>query len=84
MKYAVNVADFFAQDDQFHAKFLIAAVIPNQLQVDCEPGRMDGIGVLLECDEKRAAAITEVVRQRYSKNECRIYTSKTGKSWKRV
>ena len=81
MKYVINTGDM--TKDPILGQFLIAPLIKNQQIVNCEPGQIDGGGVLLECDETRAQAVIDVLRLKYSQNKFRAYVAK-GKTWKRI
>ena len=80
-EYAVNVADLTKH--RFVAQWILAPVVPGRSVVDVEPGRFDGAGILLECDEERAQAIVDVIRTKLKKHQLRCY-KKEGGSWKRV
>lgn len=86
--YAVNLADLAntPPSQDIGVQLLLAPVISKKTPpVEVEKRRFDGIGVVLTCDEERASAIVEILRQKYKKYELRLYTSKTGAGgWKRV
>lgn len=79
---AVNIGDL--AEDKILAQFLVAPVVPSQTIVNCEPGRLDGGAVLLECEEERGEAIVWVIRKKHHKNKLRCYQKGKGKSWHRI
>lgn len=85
MPYAVNMMDWLAKQDDVGLKIILLPVTRQHRIVDVEPGRVDGMGILLECDDERADAIGQIVRRQYERHQLRIYRSSTGAgSWKRV
>lgn len=60
-RIAVNVADI-TRYPSFIAGVMLNPVTPNRETVDCEPGRVDGNALVLECDDKRALSIVDVFR----------------------
>lgn len=86
MPYAVNIADFTGQRDDWGLGLLLAPVIDERAQtVEINSKRFDAVGARLICDEERAEAITKLVRHRYKRHQLRLYYSKTGKGgWKRI
>jgi hypothetical protein len=85
MPYAVNVPDWLARKDDVGLKILLAQVVDHDQAVDAEPGRIDGVGVRLICDDEQARAIVAVIRKKFHRNHMRLYYSTTGTgSWKRV
>ena len=80
-EYAVNVADLTKH--RFVAQWILAPVVLGRVVVDVEPGRFDGAGILLECDEERAQAIVDVIRTKLKKHQLRCCKKEKG-SWKRV
>lgn len=82
-EYALNICD--ATKDKILIQFLIAPVVPNRIVVDCEPGRVDGAAVLLECPGGKARAIVHVIRVKHQRNLLRAYKRKVDtKTWKRL
>jgi len=82
MQYAVNIADL--TKERFLAQWLIGPLCPNRIVVDCEPGRIDGGAVLLECDSDRAAAVVELIRKKWPPHQLRCYLKDRGGPWRRV
>lgn len=85
--YAINLADWHKHRLDYGIQILLLAVIDDDSRVvECERRRPDGVGVVLDCDDERAAAIVTIVRQRLKKHQLRFYKNKSqsGKSWKRV
>lgn len=70
-QYSINIADL--TKDAILGPILIAPVTPNRTIIDAEPGRMDGMAILLECDEERAKAIIDVIRIKHEKHDIRCY-----------
>ena len=82
MKYAVNLADLCYPDRVMVARCLIGPVKGQTVQIDKD--RMDGVAVLLDCDEKRGRAIVDVLRIKYKRNALRCYESESGRNWRRI
>lgn len=82
MQYAINLADL--TQDSFLGNILIAEVTPSRQVVLAEKNRFDGGALLLECNERQALAIRDVIRLKFAKHELRFYESKTGIFWKRI
>jgi len=74
MQYSINVMDM--TKDGILSSFMIAPVIKSRTLYNAEPGRVDGMAVILECPEERAKAIIEVIRMKFGKNEFRCYAGK--------
>lgn len=74
MQYSINVMDM--TKDGILSSFMIAPVIKSRTLYNAEPGRVDGMAVILECPEERAKAIIEVIRMKFGKNEFRCYYGK--------
>jgi hypothetical protein len=88
MYYAVSICDLLTMSK--HDKVLhmvVAPLVDRGRVVEAERSKVAGIGhaVMLACPEEQAAAIVQVVRRKYGKNQCRFYASVTGNGgWKRV
>ena len=52
MQYSINVMDM--TKDGILSSFMIAPVIKSRTLYNAEPGRVDGMAVILECPEERA------------------------------
>ncbi len=83
MPYAVNLADLTVKGREVVTGCLIAPVCPSRTLVSAEPGRGDGIGVLLECEDEQAQAIVEVLRLKFKPHDMRCYKRERGR-WRRV
>lgn len=84
MPYAVNVADLTKYKDHPVLRMTLLPQLTKN-QVYCEPGRLDGGGILFSTPDEQAGAMIEVIRKRIKKHELRCYYSKTGKGgWARV
>jgi len=81
MNYAVNIGDM--TKDFVISQILLKPHIAGKEIVKTEKA-VDGMAVLLNCDNETVVNIIDVVRLKYSKNSFRFYESKTGKSWKRI
>ncbi len=82
-EYAINVVDLIK--DMFLAEWLVSPIVQNRIIVNAEEGVIDGGAIVLECDEKRAKGIVDVIRIKYHKNELRCYErNSNGKTWKRI
>lgn len=84
--YAVQLSDLLCAGhsaDHLALSILTRPVIGHVVEV--EPNKIDGIAVVLECDDERAEAIVKVIRAKYNRNQVRCYQSKSGAgAWKRV
>ena len=74
MQYSINVMDM--TKDGILSSFMIAPVIKSRTLYNAEPGRVDGMAVILECPDERSKAIIECIRMKYGKNEFRCYYGK--------
>ena len=77
---AISLADIATAEPV--ARMLVAPVIQNQRTVEVQRGRVDGVAVMLECDDERARAIVDVLRVKYPKWQMRAWEY-VGGSWKR-
>lgn len=80
--YAVNLADLTKPEHIIMSNLLISPV--RGPIVDAEPGQWSGAAIRLDCDEGRAKAIVELIRQRERKHHLRCYESRDGNSWKQI
>ena len=81
MQYAVNIADL--TKDPILAQFLFQPMIKERTIIEAEPNMIDGKAVILDdCNEKRFEAVLWIVRNKYNKNEFRLYEKKN-KRWVR-
>jgi len=87
VRYAVNLADLDHKAYEFSAPILLGPVCPSQLTVEVEKGRVDGVALVLECDDERAKAICDVLAigaQRKGVMAPRCYQSLTGQGgWRK-
>lgn len=87
MNYAINVADLTR-----HAvitPILLGPVTQNRITANAEPKMMDGMALVLQCDEKRARAICQILRDhddRLKQYRTRVYIQKNppGGAWTKV
>lgn len=85
MTYAVNLADWVAYKEDYGLTIILVPVTGSKEVVYCESKRLDSLGIVLECDDKRAAAIIGIIRKRFKKHELRCYQgSRNRKTWKRL
>jgi hypothetical protein len=80
--YAVNVADTTRLSDA-ERTFLLAPVLQPRQVEKAEMGRIDGLCVVLQCDDERARAIIQLLRKKYPKHILRFYHKKIV-AWKRI
>ena len=90
MPYAANIADLTAHAqnplDRIPLSLLIVVLDRNPEHViECERGKAVGLGhgVPFVCDDDRATAIIQIIRQRYKKWQWRFY-ERTKRGWKRI
>ena len=83
-RYAVNLADLSQKANQVVVTCLVKPVMGGTVVV--RPRQVDGVAVLLDCGDERAAAIVEVIRLKLRRHEMRCYVRKTdrAKTWKAV
>ena len=84
MLYAINIADWSTHKSDLGLKILLQPVVDQDRQVIAEPGRIDGIALQLNCDDKRGAAIIAMIRKKYPRNSIRCYHRTLGDARKRV
>jgi hypothetical protein len=65
------------------ACMLVAPVIRERKTVEVQRGRVDGVAVVLECDDDRARAIVQVLRTKYPNWRMRAWEGK-GSTWKPI
>lgn len=83
--YACNIADMTR--DEILSALLIGPHIPRPHDiVQAERGRVDGMAVVLPCDDETAQNIIAVVRLRWPRSLFRFYRRKstTARTWVRV
>lgn len=76
---AISLADIATAEPV--ARMLVAPVIQNQRTVEVQRGRVDGVAVVLDCDDERARAIVDVLRMKYTKWLMRAWEG-AGGSWR--
>ena len=76
---ALSLADIGTADPV--AYMLVEPVIRGRKTVEVQPGRVDGVAVVLECDDERARAIVDVLRMKYPKWRMRAWERVDG-AWK--
>lgn len=81
--YAVNVADMVTHKDHLMLALLLGPVIREGCTADCEPKRIDGMGVVLICSGERAAAICRVIRLKLDRRKIRLYERRKT-AWRRM
>ena len=81
--YAINVCDL-ERISEIQRSFLIAPVCQGKNTANCEPKMVDGHGVILECDDKQAAAIVDVIRMKHPGNLVRCYKRTRRGTWRKV
>jgi hypothetical protein len=82
--YAINLADYTAHRDDLGLSVLLAPVTRAKQMIICQQNRIDGIGLVLNCDDERAAAIVKIIRLRYAKHQLRFHARGEGKTWKNI
>jgi len=82
--YAVNLGDLSEVNNRIVGTYLVGPVMGNSVDVD--PKKVDGIAVILDCDDERAQAIVDVIRIKRKRHELRCYVRKTptAKTWKKI
>lgn len=82
--YAIQLADFLVlqRDDLAMRLFLTPKV--EMTPVDIGRGKFDSFILPFGCADGQAAAIVEVLRKRYSKEQLRCYRKGERGGWKRV
>lgn len=84
MPYAVNLFDLQGYSGSLPMMFLLRPVLTMEM-IEVDKQRIDSVAVRLACSDDRGAAIVNVIRMHVSRNDIRIYRSKTGNGdWKRV
>ena len=79
---AVNVADISVQGpDALAIGILVAPVIRGKQTVNPQPRRADGMAVILECDDERARAIVDVLRNNL---RVRAYEQGPRGGWRKI
>lgn len=79
-QFAINVIDL--TNDQLISQILVGPVVPNKIMVEVEKG-MDGLAVVLETDDQRAAAICWALWRKHSPTKIRCYYGE-GEEWQRM
>jgi hypothetical protein len=84
--YAIHLADLLlVLRDEFALRTLLKPLVENQHLVEVTPGMFDGVALVLNCDDERAAAVVKVIRLRYRRDQVRCYRSTSGRgSWRQV
>ena len=83
MRIALNVADLTRH--KYIVPILVGPVVPSNTLVRVDPKHIDGMGVLLECDETRARAIAQVLRDhdaRLKQYTTRVYFEGPKGGWR--
>lgn len=80
-EYAANVADMTA--DRFITALHLKPHIRHNTIVEAEPGRFDGAGVILDCDDETIGNIVATIRLRYPRHAFRFYRG-AGRTWARI
>ena len=85
-RYAVNIADL-ARLEEIPRLCLMAPVVQSRTTIRAEPGMIDGAAIVLECPERQAAAICDLVRDldvRAKRYETRCYIEGKRGGWHRM
>lgn len=85
--FAINLADWQRFHDDLALRLILTPLVgdPETVQtVPCEKEHLDGMGILLQCDDEAGRTVVDVIRRHYHRNVLRCYQSNTGRSWKRV
>ncbi len=85
-RYAIQLADFMALRLRDQALGIVLAANAEQQSVQIGKERFDDEALPLACPPEQAAALVEVIRTRYSRDEVRIWRNDTGaaSAWRRV
>jgi len=81
MRYAVNVADMAYPDVAALASIALGPFVAKREVVSCGAA-IDNMAVVLECDEKRAKALCEVLNMKGRKIRC--YAEGPRGGWSRL
>ncbi len=83
---AFNIGDLAGLKEDIGVRFLVLSVLDEERTFDVDPSRIDGIASPLRDDigKEREEAIIAILRTKFPKNKLRIYSSATGKAWKRI
>lgn len=88
MRIAINIADLTRDPSApMVAQLLLGAVTPGRITVNAEPKILDGMALVLECDEMRARSIAQVLRDgddRRKVYRTRTYIEGSKGGWKKV
>ena len=90
MAYAINIADL-TRALQMPEHVALSLVLKQYLDddasrvVECEPGKIAGVGALFTCSDEQVKALIGLIRTQLKRHELRIYHSRTWRGgWKRV
>lgn len=84
MRYAINLADLLARKNELPLMLLVRPVISETSEkVQVNQDAMDSTAVILDCDEERAKAICDLIRDKYKRHHLRLYRSRHT-SWERI
>lgn len=86
IRFAVNICDCTYDNVQTMAALMMTPVTPKRIIVRGEKGRVDSDAVVLECEEKRAKAICQVLRMKTIQNgrKVRCYVEGARGGWRDV
>ena len=85
-RYAIQLADFMALRQRDPALGIVLAANAEQKSVQIGKERFDEEALPLACPPEQAAALVEIVRTKYSRDQVRVWRNETGaaSAWRRV
>lgn len=84
MAYAIHIADLMALQRAEPALSLVLTQHVGREPVEIDRRQFDGVALPLTCGDNQAAALVELIRRKYRRDQVRIWRQGAKGGWKRV
>lgn len=82
--YAIHIADLMALQRAEPALSLVLMQYVGDEPVEIDRKQFDGVALPLMCSDTQAAALIELIRRKYRKDQVRIWQKGQKGGWKRI
>ena len=82
--YAIHIADLMALQRAEPALSLVLTQYVGDESVEIDRQQFDGVALPLTCGDEQAAALVELIRRKYRREQVRIWNKGQKGGWKRV
>ena len=82
--YAIHIADLMALQRAEPALSLVLTQHVGREPVEIDRHQFDGVALPLTCGDEQAAALVEIIRRKYRREQIRIWQRGQKGGWRRV